>query len=481
MMKRANLHRSAKVIATLGPSSSSVEVISRLIKAGMSVARLNMSHGTQKGHGQLISDIRKASEQVGLEVAILLDLQGPRIRVDTLPCPLVLNEDEIWAIGPAQIKLEYPEYENRFIPTIYEGLVNDCDTGARILFDDGLIIAEVNGKEQDLLEIGIKAGGVLNSNKGINLPDSSVSAPSITEKDLEDIKFGLKNGIDYFALSFVRKKEDVIHLKDIVKDQSRDIPVVGKIENIEAIERIEEIIDVSDMIMIARGDLGVELGNHLVPAEQKKIISLCNKKGVPVITATQMIESMMTNPVPTRAEASDIANAIWDGTDAVMLSGETASGRYPVETVRMMGQIIQEAEKTPKSRMSIKDMDLGRLEDSIMIGASLIAEKIGAKRIFSVTESGSSCLTMARFRPLTSILGISNSLGVVRRMCLYWGVSPFYLDEYNEDIANFEQYVVNKARKACELEEGDMVVIARGSGKFFTGTTSNSIKVEIIK
>ncbi len=480
-MRRARLNRHAKVIATLGPASSSVEMVSELILSGMNVARVNMSHGTHEGHGNLIANIRKASRLVGLEVAILLDLQGPKIRAGKIPEGLVLKKGDIWVIGPAGVQEDYPEYKDRYIPTVYQNLVDDCDDGIRILFDDGLITAEATERDRDVYKIKVLAGGTLKSNKGINLPDSKVSAPSLTEKDREDVLFGLEQDIDYVALSFVRKKEDVVKLRDLLSEQNRDVPIISKVENGEAISNIEGILDVSDCVMVARGDMGVEIGNHLVPAVQKRIISSCNFRGIPVITATQMLESMVENATPTRAEASDVANAIWDGTDAVMLSAETAIGKYPVEAVKMMGKIVEEAEKTPKERSSLKALDLTHVDDAIMIGASLIAEKIGARRILSVTQSGSSCLKMCRFRPQTPVLGVSNSLSVVRRMCLYWGVSPFYLDDYDEDDPELEAYVIDKVRTSCELESGDKMVITRGSGEFFVRGSSNSIRVEVIK
>ncbi len=480
-MRRARLNRHAKIVATLGPASSNVEMISDLILAGMNVCRVNMSHGTHEGHAKLIAGIRKASALVGLEVAILLDLQGPKIRVDKLPDGLELKEGDIWVVGPTKVQQDYPEYKGRFIPTVYDHLAHDLEDGVRVLFDDGLIVAKTVEKDRDIYKIKVSVGGTLKSNKGINLPDSRVSAPSLTDKDHEDVLFSLGQDVDYIALSFVRKKEDVLKLRDLLSEQNRNIPIISKVENPEAIDNIEDILDVSDVIMVARGDMGVELGNHLVPAVQKKIISLCNLRGIPVITATQMLESMIENPTPTRAEASDVANAIWDGTDAAMLSAETASGKYPLEAVKMMGSIITEAEKTPKERPSIKAFDLTGVDDATMIGASLIAEKIGAKRILSVTQSGTSCLKMCRFRPQTSVLGVSNSLLVVRKMCLFWGVSPFYLKDYDEDNVELERHVIDKVRISCELETGDRMVITRGSGKFFARGTSNSIKTIVIE
>lgn len=480
-MRRAKLQRHAKVVATLGPASSRVETIAELILAGMSVARVNMGHGTYSSRAELIANIRKASALVGLEVAVLLDLQGPKIRVDKIPAPMTLRKGETWVIGPAAVQPDYPEYQDCFIPTTYEHLVEDCSDGVRVLFDDGLIVAETVERDRDVYKIRVVVGGKLTSGKGINLPDTKVSAPSLTGKDRQDIAFGVEHGVDYAALSFVRKKEDVLGLRKLLADLDSNLPVVSKIENREAVDNIDEILKVSDVIMVARGDMGVELGNHMVPAVQKQIIALCNQVGVPVITATQMLESMVENATPTRAEASDVANAVWDGTDAVMLSAETACGKYPVEAVEMMGSIIREAEKTPKPRASLKYLDLTRVNDATMVGASLIAEKIGASRILSVTESGNSCLKMSRFRPQTSVLGVSNALAVVRKMCLYWGVSPFYLDEYDEDDVRLEDHVIDKVRSACELQSNDKIVITRGSGRFFARGTANSIKVITIE
>jgi pyruvate kinase len=456
-------------------------MIAELILSGMSVARVNMSHGTYESHAELISNVRKASTMVGLEVAILLDLQGPKIRVDKIPCSLELKKDETWVVGSTEVRQDYPAYEHCFIPTTYEHLVDDCDNGVRLLFDDGLIVAETVERDRDVYRIRVMTGGTLTSNKGINLPDTKVSVPSLTSKDRQDIAFGVEHGVDYVALSFVRRKDDVLGLRRLLAELNSDLPVVSKVENREAVENIDEILAVSDVIMVARGDMGVELGNHMVPSVQKQIIALCNQAGVPVITATQMLESMVEHATPTRAEASDVANAIWDGTDAVMLSAETASGKYPVRAVEMMGSIIREAEKTPKPRASLKYLDLSRVDDATMVGASLIAEKIGASRILSVTESGSSCLKMSRFRPQTSVLGVSNSLSVVRKMCLYWGVSPFFLDNYDEDDVRLEDHVIDRVRSACELEPNDRIVITKGSGRFFARGTANSIKVVTIE
>jgi pyruvate kinase len=460
-MRRAKLNRHAKVIATLGPATSDVNTICELILAGMSVARLNMGHGSYDEHARLINNIRQASRSVGLEVAVLLDLQGPKIRVDTMSGETKLQSGQTWVIGSTGVQQHYPEYKGCFIPTTYDGLVDDCQVGARVLFDDGLIVAEAVERAGEVYKIKILVGGMLKPHKGINLPDSKVSAPSLTKKDREDVLFGMEHGIDYIALSFVRKKEDVLHLREFLREHKSNLPIVSKIENPEGLENIKEIMDVSDVIMVARGDMGVELGNHLVPAVQKRIIALCNAHGLPVITATQMLESMVERATPTRAEASDVAN--------------------PVEAVKMMGKIIQAAEETPKERPSLKELDLTSVDDATMVGASLIAEKIEARRILSVTQSGGSVFKMCRFRPRVSILGVSNSLAVVRKMCLFWGVSPFYLDDYDENDGELEHYVIGKVKNACELQSGDRIVITRGSGRFFAAGSSNSIKVVTIE
>lgn len=473
--------RRAKIVATLGPSSNTVETICELIKAGLNVARVNMSHGTHESHQQLINNIRAASKISGREVAILIDLQGPKIRVDKLKVPLELSDGSEWVIGKTSDYEKYPEYKDCYIPTIYEKLVEDCHDGARILFDDGLITAEAIVRDRDVYKIKVSVGGILKSNKGINLPDCDVSAPAFTEKDREDLHFGLEAGCDYIALSFVRTKEDILEVKYLLHKLKMNIPIISKIEKPQAVDNLEEILEVTDVIMVARGDMGVEVGNHLVPAIQKKIIRLCNKKYKPVITATQMLESMTDNPTPTRAEASDVANAVWDGTDALMLSGETASGKYPIETVQMMSNIIREAEKTPKERPFLREMDLSSVNSSVMVAASMIAEKVDARAIFAVTQSGQSCLKISLFRPHTFVYGITNQLSTVRRLALYWGITPFYLKNYDEDNFNFQEDIIKKVKKRFELINGDKLVITRGDGKFFTKGSSNSVKVHIIK
>lgn len=474
--------RRAKIIATIGPSSNTIEMLEKMILAGMNAARVNMSHGTYEAHEQSIKNIRQASKNVGQEVAILLDLQGPKIRVDKLPEPLQLKDGETWVIGPSHLQDQYPEYAKNFIPTIYKNLVKDAHVGARILFDDGLIVAEAIEKDREVLKIKVKVGGQLKSNKGINLPYVKVSAPSFTDKDREDLLFGLKQDIDYVALSFVRTAEDVMAVKALLHSMKVQVPIVSKIEKPEALDNMESIVQVSDAIMIARGDMGVEVGNHLVPSIQKKMIKLCNEVGKPIITATQMLESMINNSAPTRAEASDVANAIWDGTDVVMLSGETASGKYPIEAITIMGQIIEEAEKNPRERPLLRNMNISSVTASIQVAASIVAEKNNARWIVSITEGGNSCLKMTRFRPKTPVLGVTNSIKVIRKMSLYWGITPYYFDIHtNSDLTKLGEMMIDELKKKDLLSLGDKVIITVGDGHFFRQGTTNSIRVEIIK
>lgn len=473
--------RKAKIVATLGPSSDTKEKIRELIQAGLNVARINMSHGDHNGHAKVIKTIRQVAKECGKSIGILLDLQGPKIRVDKLPKPFELNDGEKWTMGTSDVVPEEKWESEKFIPSIYKNLVADCEEGCRILFDDGLLEAKVVKKLKDRVEIEVITGGTLKSNKGINLPDIKVSAPSLTEKDEKDLMFGLEQGIDFIALSFVRTAQDVLDLKYRLHKLKLEIPVVAKIEKPEAVDAIEEIIRVTDIIMIARGDMGVELGNHLVPAVQKTITRICNETGTPVITATQMLESMIDNPRPTRAEASDVANAIWDGTDAVMLSGETAAGKYPIQAVKTMAQIIEEAERSPKERPLLRNMDLSGPSAALQVSASLISEKVYAKWIVVFTQTGRSCRQMAMFRPTKPVLGVTNSIEVSQRMSLYWGITPHLYDDDMNDLEKVESTIISYIRSIETIVNGDKIVISRGDGNIFQQGQSNLVRIEIIK
>ncbi len=473
--------RRAKIVATIGPSSSSIEKIEQLAKGGMNVARLNMSHGDQEGHAKTIKSIRKVSEKIQRQIGILMDLQGPKIRVDQIEKNIFLkNGDEAYLGTSKSLKKENLPSNAIKIPSSFKSLVDDLFSGARVLFDDGNIKAKAIERCGDTYKIKILQGGELKSRKGINLPDCQVSADAFTTEDHRNLMFGLKEGIDFVALSFIATAEDVKKVKVLLHKLKLDIPIIAKIERPRAIDNIDSIIEATDLIMIARGDMGVELGNHLVPAVQKMIIKKCNNKGVPVITATQMLESMVESSTPTRAEASDVANAIWDGTDAVMLSGETASGKFPVEAVKMMDSIIEEAEKTPKERPLLRNVDLSSINASVMVAASLIAEKVRAVRIVSVTQSGNSCLKIARFRPVTRVLGVTNNVKTARKLTLYWGIKPWLITE-NANVEGIEKVVINNIKNSLDLKNGDKLVITRGDGRFFSQGQSNTVRVELIK
>lgn len=473
--------RRSKIIATLGPSSSSLEMIEDLARAGMNVARLNMSHGSHEDHAERIKNIREASKTIQRQIGVLMDLQGPKIRVSKIDENIRLKDGTTALIGTS-VNLKKANLADDVvqIPCGYTDLINDLKPGVRVLFDDGNLKAEAVKKVGDLFELKIIHGGELKSRKGINLPDCEVSVSAFTPEDKKNLMFGLKEGIDFVALSFVARADDVKKVKVLLHQLKINVPVIAKIERPAAVENIDSIIDATDIIMIARGDMGVELGNHLVPAVQKEIIKKCNSKGVPVITATQMLESMIDNSTPTRAEASDVANAIWDGTDAVMLSGETAAGKFPVETIKMMDSIIEEAEKTPRERPLLRNMDLSSVNASTAVAASLIAEKVQAKRIVAVTQSGNSCLKLSRFRPVTRVLGVTNDIRAARRMTIFWGVKPWLIRE-NSNVEGLESIVIENIKNGLKLKNGDKLVITRGDGRFFTQGKSNTVRVELVK
>lgn len=468
--------KKTKIVCTIGPSSSDIEVMKNLISAGMNVARINMSHGTHEAHAKNIKNLRKASKEVGKEIGILMDLQGPKIRVEKIsmastPTFLELNTNEEWTISAksefrsvSSVALQF----EKIIPTSYKAIAIDTKPGQRVLFDDGLIEGIILSTAQESVKIKITVGGKLKSNKGINLPDSEVSAPSLTDKDKKDLFFGLTQDIDFIALSFVRDAEDVSRVKDILKKKSKNIPIISKIEKPEAVKNIDAISFISDGIMIARGDMAVEMGVHLVPKIQKQIIKLCNKIGKPVITATQMLESMTTNSSPTRAEATDVANAIWDGTDAVMLSGETASGVNPVNVVETMTRIILDAETLVKKN-NVPDGNQSFTEN-IQLAGKVIAENLKASFILSETKLGKSVQSLSSFRPKPPIVALTDSLVTARKCSLMWGVNAFVVKKLNYD--QYKQDIF----KLLGAEKENVLVLCQSSGKDVTRPNQVSIK-----
>jgi pyruvate kinase len=412
----------AKIVCTLGPASSTPERIGELIDAGMNVARLNFSHGTQDDHARTLQIVRAEADRRGKAIAALLDLQGPKIRVGKLAA----GQIELRPGAELTITTETIVCDARRVSTTYEGLPRDVKAGDQILLDDGylsLAVTHVRDREVDTVVV---TGGILKNNKGINLPGVDVSAPALSEKDRLDIGFALRHGVDYVALSFVRRAEDVIEAKRLLTVDQVSIPVIAKIEKPQALERLGEIIDAADGVMVARGDLGVELGPEKVPLWQKRIIEETNKRGKIVITATQMLESMITQPRPTRAEASDVANAVLDASDALMLSGETASGLYPVEAVRTMARIIDEIERSAYYRASVEvpDLQLAVSANAIAHAAMTAARAMRLKTIVAFSESGGAARLISEYRPDAHIVCLTTNEVSFRRLALIWGVTP---------------------------------------------------------
>ncbi|MFA5088964.1 MAG: pyruvate kinase, partial [Candidatus Omnitrophota bacterium] len=410
------------IIATLGPATSRISVIEKLARAGADVFRMNFSHGEKESHRESVLKIREVERRIGRPVGILMDLQGPKIRVGNMPAGgIVLRNRQELTIRPGNFMGSETE-----IPTTYRNLPSDVRQGNTILIDDGNIELKVMEVKGRVVNCRVVSGGRVVSHKGINLPGAPVSAPSLTKKDLEDLSFGLELGVDFVAMSFVRHAEDVVKLRKYIKKAGHDLPVVAKLERPEAIDELEEILEVTDHVMIARGDLGVEMAPERVPEIQKSIIEKANMRGKGVITATQMLESMIKTKRPTRAEASDVANAVFDGSGGVMLSGETAVGAYPVEAVEMMARIVTEAEKRVMRRPMIEPSrhlrETAGFSGAVAYSAVRAARELDAKAIFTFTQSGTTALLVSKYRPKCPVIGATMHQNIARRMSLYWGV-----------------------------------------------------------
>jgi pyruvate kinase len=460
-----------KIVCTLGPSTANRDTLRTLMEAGLNVARLNFSHGTHEQHAETVAMVRDVAAELGRPISILGDLQGPRIRIGDLDAPrtVVDGEDVVLVdgehAGPGQF------------PTTYEHLCEDVKVGDRILIDDGLIELVALDVHAPLVTARVLHGGTIKSHKGMNLPGVAVSAPSITEKDWVDVGFAVAQGLEYLALSFVRRAADIAELRTRIP---KEMLVVAKIEKDSALENIEGIVRASDAVMVARGDLGVELPFEEVPIAQKRIIALCNKLGRPVITATQMLESMITHPRPTRAEASDVANAILDGTDAVMLSAETAAGQYPRLAVEAMTRIIMEIEKHPRviradERRSTPDLAVST-EQSIAAAATSAVRSLGAPVLIVFTKSGFSARVVASHRPNVPILVLTDQERTYRQLSLVWGVIPC-LVPHCDDYESMVRLALDAVRSRGLAREGDRVVVTAGVPFDVPGTT-NLLKVE---
>ena len=453
--------RKTKIICTMGPNTNDRAMMKRLAEEGMNIARFNFSHGSheeQKGRMDLLKSVR---EEIGKPIAILLDTKGPEIRTGLLKDgkKVKLEAGELFTLTTEEI-----EGDARKVSITYDGLAEDVEPGKRILIDDGLIELEVKTISGSEITCKVLNGGELGERKGVNVPNVPVRLPALTKKDREDIIFGVEQGIDFIAASFVRSAEGILEIRALLKECGAPyIPIIAKIENAEGIKNIDEIIHCADGIMVARGDLGVEIPAEKVPYLQKMLIKKCNDNYKPVITATQMLDSMIRNPRPTRAEVTDVANAVYDGTDAVMLSGETAQGKYPAEALQMMVHIIENTEKHLDYDVLLEKAQEHRKKGiSSAIGYSSVATamNLSAKCIITPSVTGATARVVSKFKPKADIIGVTPCEETLRRMQIYWGVTPVKSIEYNttEDICNDAIDLVTAKRL---VEPGDIVVMTR--------------------
>ena len=480
--------KKTKIVSTLGPASNTVEIISQLIQSGANTFRFNFSHGDHEEQLARMNLVREAVKETGQDVAILLDTKGAEIRTtvqDTTDADYGRAGYIQFNVGDITRIAMDPELKGtkEKISVTYTGLFDDARLGGHILFDDGLIDMVVIEKDEVNREliVEVKNNGMLGSRKGVNAPGISISLPGITEKDAEDIRFGLDNDIDFIAASFVRKAQDVLEIREILEEKNMThVQIISKIESQEGIDNIEEILKVSDGIMVARGDMGVEIAAELVPMVQKDIIKKCNAAGKSVITATQMLESMQENPRPTRAEASDVANAVFDGTDATMLSGESANGKYPVEAVATMARIDEEAERSmlKLGTYQINQFDKTDVTETIGLSVARAAKNLGVKCIVAATESGHTAKMISKYRPDADILAVTFDERTKRGLMLNWGVYPTVAEKPSTTDEMFDL----ATKKAVELgfaKEGDLILITAGVPVGERGTT-NVMKIQLI-
>ncbi|WP_314431528.1 pyruvate kinase [Microbacterium lacticum] len=466
--------RRAKIVATLGPATESYEMIRAIIDAGVDVARLNLSHGSYAEHEGRFANVRKAADDAGRAVAILVDLQGPKIRLGKFS-----DGPHELAVGDTfRITTDDVVGTRDLVGTTFKGLAGDVKPGDSLLIDDGKVRVQVESVDGPVVTTKVAVPGTVSNNKGINLPGVAVSVPALSEKDEQDLRWGLQAGADLIALSFVRNAADITRVHEIMAEEGRKIPVIAKIEKPQAVDNLEEIIDAFDGIMVARGDLAVELPLEAVPIVQKEAVELCRRMAKPVIVATQMLESMTYSPVPTRAEASDVANAVLDGTDAVMLSGETSVGKYPVLTVQTMARIVESTEDHGLERIppvSAKPRTQGGI---ITLAANEVAEFVGAKFICIFTESGDTARRMSRLRPGIPMMAFAVDPAIRRRMALTWGVQSTLVEHVAHTDLMFIQ--VDEFFLGQGLaKEGDKVVVISGSPPGIIGST-NDIRIHKI-
>lgn len=471
--------KKTKIVCTIGPASEKKETFTQLVKAGCNVARLNFSHGDYAEHGSRMDTIKAVREELGLPVAILLDTKGPEIRTGKF------GVDVVELVEGQNFTLTVEDYlgDQDKCQISYTGLPEDVVAGDKILIDDGLIGLEVISTNGTEILTKVLNGGPVKNNKGVNVPGVKIQLPALTPKDINDIKFGIEQGIDFIAASFIRKASDVLEIRKVLEENNgQDIHIISKIENQEGLDNLEEILAVSDGLMVARGDLGVEIPTEQVPLAQKLMIKLCNKAGKPVITATQMLDSMQKNPRPTRAETTDVANAIFDGTDAIMLSGETAAGKYPIESVRTMAVIAEAAEGALDYDSLIKNMKKSDIDDSVTYAVShatcTTANDLEASAIITATASGFTTRKVSKFKPKSPVIAATSSDKVRRKLSLFWGVESVKVSEGKSTDEVFNN-ALQASQEAGFINKGDLVVITAGVPVGVAGAT-NLMKVHLV-
>ena len=471
--------RKTKIVCTIGPASESEEMLEKLMNAGMNVARLNFSHGSHEEHKARIDTIRKVAKRLNKTIGLLLDTKGPEIRTHNMKDGLIVLEKGKEVI----VSMNEVEGTPEKFSVTYENLINDVNIGSYILLDDGLVelqVKEIN-KDKGEVKCDILNTGELKNKKGVNLPGVKVNLPGITDKDADDIRFGIKENVDFIAASFVRRPSDVLDIRQILEEEKAEITIFPKIENQEGIDNIEEILEVSDGLMVARGDMGVEIPPESVPMVQKDLIRNCNKLGKPVITATQMLDSMQRNPRATRAEASDVANAIYDGTDAVMLSGETAAGQYPEEAVKTMRNIAVSAEAAQDYKKLLSDRTKlveTSLVNAIGVSVAHTALNLNVKAIVAATESGSTARTISKYRPHSDIIAVTPSEKTARQCAIVWGVNPVVKEGRKTTDALLNNAVAT-AVETGRVSNGDLIIITAGVPTGEKGTT-NMMKIHLV-
>ena len=469
--------KKTKIVCTIGPKTESKEVLKQLLEAGMNVMRLNFSHGDYEEHGRRISNLREVMAETGMRAAILLDTKGPEIRTIKLEggndISLVAGQEFTFTTDRTVIG------NNKIVAVTYEGFASDLKAGDTVLVDDGLIAMEVKEVSGNEVKCIVKNNGDLGENKGINLPNVSVNLPALAEKDINDLKFGCEQGIDFVAASFIRKAEDVLAVRKVLcENGGENVKIISKIENQEGLNNFNEILEVTDGVMVARGDLGVEIPVEEVPFAQKMMIEKCNEAGKPVITATQMLDSMIKNPRPTRAEANDVANAIIDGTDAVMLSGETAKGKYPVEAVKVMARIAEKTDPLIYTNVEFENEE-ATITEAVAKGTVDVAEALEAKLIVVGTGTGRAAKSLRKYFPTARILALTNSQTTANQLLLSRGVLSV-VAEKPESLDCFFQQAEAEAVKTGLVKSGDVIVVTCGEQVYVQGTT-NTMKVIKVK